>query len=201
MCGNGLRCTAHYTNTVLLPNNKHLLIETDVGIRRATVEDDLVEVEMGHLQDGKPWNLTIQNTAIEGILIDVGVPHAVIPVRYVQNTDVQTLGSSIRFHERFAPSGTNVTFVSPSKDPRSDLLIRTYERGVERETLACGTGAVAAAIGMWQSFSHHNCLKLQCQSKEILSVRRHASDKGNWYTLQGKVFCLGIIDETLPQVS
>ena len=75
--------------------------------------------------------------------VDTGVPHAVLLVDDAAEVDLQDLGSRIRYHERFAPAGTNVNVVSLAGD---GLLVRTYERGVEGETLACGTGATAAAL-------------------------------------------------------
>jgi diaminopimelate epimerase len=76
--------------------------------------------------------------------INTGVPHAVLFVDDTESVPVETLGRAIRFHERFAPQGTNVNFVSRGHD--AVLHIRTYERGVEGETFACGTGSVAAAL-------------------------------------------------------
>jgi diaminopimelate epimerase len=75
--------------------------------------------------------------------IDTGVPHAVLFVDDIDQTDVRALGSPIRHHETFMPAGTNVNFVQRQGDA---IKVRTYERGVENETLACGTGAAASAI-------------------------------------------------------
>src|SRR5690606_1175772 len=73
-----------------------------------------------------------------------GVPHAVVLVENLEKADIKRLGAGIRYHERFSPRGTNVNFVQVLKPGK--LAIRTYERGVEDETLACGTGMVASAI-------------------------------------------------------
>ena len=76
--------------------------------------------------------------------LNTGVPHVVVPVEDVETVDVHPLGRSIRYHDRFAPRGTNANFIqliSPDK-----IILRTYERGVEGETLACGTGATASAL-------------------------------------------------------
>ena len=76
--------------------------------------------------------------------LNTGVPHAIIYSDDIENVNVKEVGNGIRFHEVFAPSGTNVNFVE--KVGENDLKIRTYERGVEDETLACGTGVTAVAI-------------------------------------------------------
>jgi diaminopimelate epimerase len=196
-CGNGLRCAAHLINTLLLPTAHHIVIETDVGLKRATVNGNRVEVEIGHIPPEIAFSLPLPTHTVQGVFIDVGVPHAVITVPHIQTVDVATLGPSIRNHPSFAPHGTNVTFVSRSNNNRFDLCIRTYERGVERETLSCGTGAVAASIVMWPQFSQ-NTIRLQTKSQEILTVRRDTSTSNPWYSLLGEVACLGIIDETLP---
>ena len=76
--------------------------------------------------------------------LNTGVPHVVVTVPDVETVDVHPLGRAIRYHERFAPKGTNANFIQPLA--RDLVLLRTYERGVEGETLACGTGATAAAL-------------------------------------------------------
>jgi diaminopimelate epimerase len=87
--------------------------------------------------DGKAW---------KGHFLNTGVPHVVVPVEDIKAVDVFGLGRKLRYHEAFAPKGTNANFVQVT-GPHS-IAVRTYERGVEDETLACGTGSVAAAILM-----------------------------------------------------
>jgi len=76
--------------------------------------------------------------------INSGVPHVVIPVAKIDDADVRRLGAAIRYHKMFSPNGTNVNFIE--KRGPNKIAIRTYERGVEDETLACGTGMVASAL-------------------------------------------------------
>jgi len=144
MCGNGGRCAARfaYLKGVTGPSLK---FETLAGILSAQVDEKRVKLEMT-----KPFGLKLDETLLIGgkkqvfSSINTGVPHAVLFVEDLEGLDMVPIGKTIRFHSNFAPSGTNVNFIRLEKG--SQLSIRTYERGVEDETLACGTGAVASAL-------------------------------------------------------
>ncbi len=143
MCGNGARCAARFAYMHGIAPAR-MRFETIAGIIEASVSDINVAIKMT-----APKNLELHRTIeVEGKpmelhSIDTGVPHAVCFVKDVENTDVCGLGSRIRHHKTFMPAGTNVNFVGSTN---KGLKVRTYERGVEDETLACGTGATAAAI-------------------------------------------------------
>ncbi len=143
MCGNGARCAARFAYMHGIAPAR-MRFETIAGIIEASVSDINVAIKMT-----APKNLDLHRTIeVEGKpkelhSIDTGVPHAVCFVKDVENTDVCGLGSRIRHHKTFMPAGTNVNFVGSTD---KGLKVRTYERGVEDETLACGTGATAAAI-------------------------------------------------------
>jgi diaminopimelate epimerase len=144
MCGNGARCAARFAveNTIAGPD---LSFETLAGVIQAQVTGSQVRVRLtppGELETG--IRLVIEGSEVVLHSLNTGVPHAVLFVDDCENTPVETLGRAIRYHERFAPQGTNVNFVSCGQD--NILHIRTYERGVEGETFACGTGSVAAAL-------------------------------------------------------
>jgi diaminopimelate epimerase len=144
MCGNGARCAARFAveNAIAGPE---LNFETLAGVIHAQVTGTQVRVGLpspGALE--RDIKITIDGTAKVMHAINTGVPHVVLFVDDVEAQQVETLGRAIRFHERFAPQGTNVNFVSQGQDAL--LHIRTYERGVEGETFACGTGSVAAAL-------------------------------------------------------
>lgn len=151
MCGNGARCLARYAYLVGAAPQR-MTFETDAGLVRAEVHGTEVEigfpdptVEQGHLTvrtGGRRW---------EGAWIQVGVPHFVVVVPQLDHLDVARWGRALRRHRRFGPHGTNVDFVEVLSGRRaerlsSQLSLRTFERGVEDETLACGTGAVASAV-------------------------------------------------------
>jgi diaminopimelate epimerase len=139
MCGNGARCVALYLS------KRKVKIETKAGIIVSEVNDDSVKIK---LTDPKNIKLNIpiivNNRQLKVNFINTGVPHTVIFVEGLDKIDVVGLGRQIRYHRHFAPAGTNVDFVEPINN--NSLKIRTYERGVEDETLACGTGAVASAL-------------------------------------------------------
>jgi diaminopimelate epimerase len=144
MCGNGGRCAARFAHVKGIAGPR-LRFETLAGILSASVELRRVKLEMT-----TPYGLQLdERVSVEGkecvvSIIDTGVPHAVCFVRDVSDVDVVGLGRAIRNHPRFAPFGTNANFVQVEDSSR--LIVRTYERGVEDETLACGTGAVASAL-------------------------------------------------------
>jgi len=144
MCGNGARCAARfaYLNKIAGPN---MSFETDAGIISAQVKNGLVKVKMTDSQDLKV-DLTVDTAdgPVTVSSINTGVPHVVMPVDNIDDVDVVKLGRKIRYHKNFSPAGTNVNFYCPVE--KDKISIRTYERGVEDETLACGTGAVACAL-------------------------------------------------------
>ena len=100
--------------------------------------------------------------------IDTGVPHAIKMVSSVSNCDVETMGETIRRHQHFAPRGTNVDFVSFRKGNAID--VRTYERGVEGETLACGTGSTAAALVTAASKNLKSPVLVHTKGGEVLKI-------------------------------
>ena len=138
MCGNGGRCLVAFAKQLSVIDSETVFIATD-GLHNATVgEDDLVALQMIDVSQVEIHeNYTFLNT---------GSPHHVEIVEDLANLNVKEVGAKIRYSDLYAPKGTNVNFVSKVDD--STFALRTYERGVEDETLACGTGATAVAIAM-----------------------------------------------------
>ena len=146
MCGNGSRCAARLAWMLGIAPARHVF-GTDAGPIEAEVDPDSnqVTVQLTPPKDlrmaidieveGRPFHLHFVNT---------GVPHAVAVMDHLELVDVWKLGRAIRQHPAFAPAGTNVNFIA--SEEHGSLSLRTYERGVEDETYACGTGAVASAI-------------------------------------------------------
>ena len=145
MCGNGARCFARYIERAVPGTEGRTSFETVAGVISATFQGTRVTVNLTapkELRLNEQVDLTIGRTAVH--YLNTGVPHAVIFVPDADKAMVQNLGHEVRFHKHFAPRGTNVNFVQvlgPGK-----IRVRTYERGVEGETLACGTGVTASAI-------------------------------------------------------
>ncbi len=145
MCGNGARCFARYVDRVAVLEGKPLSFQTMAGPAAAKFQDDQVQLQLS-----EPFDLVMDTKVeIQGQLhtvhsINTGVPHAVIIVENIDDSGVRDLGAAVRHHEHFQPSGTNVNFLTVQNP--NEISIRTYERGVEDETLACGTGMVACAI-------------------------------------------------------
>jgi len=146
MCGNGARCAAKLAVALGLAGPRHRFA-SDAGPIEAEVFADtgLVRVELtrpGALEQGVV--LDTPAGSLTASFVNTGVPHAVIFVEDAAGVNVRELGAAVRYHPRFAPAGTNANFVQAVAPGR--LILRTYERGVEDETYACGTGACAAAL-------------------------------------------------------
>ena len=144
MCGNGSRCVARFAVLHKIAP-KTLTFETLAGVIRATVGKESVTVRLPLPTDLRlDFSLEVDGKSFDAHFLNTGVPHTVLFVDEIEAVDVERLGRAIRFHPMFAPAGTNANVVRVESPNR--LTIRTYERGVEAETLACGTGAVAAAV-------------------------------------------------------
>jgi len=113
-------------------------------------------------------NLDVDSETLSLCFINTGVPHVIISVDDIETVQIKELGSKIRFHEYFQPAGTNVNFISI--DSNNVVNIRTYERGVEDETFACGTGSVAAALVVILMGRVSSPVKVKARSNEILTV-------------------------------
>lgn len=160
MCGNGAMCGARFAE-LIGASGAETAFSTMSGVVRASVDPatGLVELEMPDTGPIEPARMAeVEGVRYELIPIQVGVPHAVLYVddadAFGSRADLERIGMKIRRSDAFSPAGTNVNIVSPLGGNR--LRMRTYERGVEAETLACGTGAIASAVvsagrGMVQS--------------------------------------------------
>jgi diaminopimelate epimerase len=154
MCGNGARCFARFVQR-LTGEKKNLTFETKAGVISASFAGERVTINLTAPKDLKisqPISLSIGKSVVHSV--NTGVPHAVLFVDDTDKAMVTSLGSELRYHSGFAPRGTNVNFVQV-RAPNA-IRVRTYERGVEGETLACGTGVsasalIAAELNGWQS--------------------------------------------------
>lgn len=178
MCGNGARCAARFAYLHGIAG-REMTFKTLAGPIHAVVEEPGVRLKMTDPEElAAESALDVNGETIQTISINTGVPHVVITVDDIEAVDVLGLGRRIRYHKRYEPAGTNVNFISP--EPENLLAIRTYERGVENETLACGTGAVAAAI-VWESQNKvASPIRLKVRSGGVLTI--HFNKQNNRYT-------------------
>ncbi|QPJ64223.1 MAG: diaminopimelate epimerase [Candidatus Nitrohelix vancouverensis] len=144
MCGNGGRCAARYAVENKIAGSQ-LSFETVAGVITADVDGSTVKIKLTKPVDHRPdQSVEVNGETFVIDSLNTGVPHAIIYTNDIENIDVAGIGRGVRFHSQFAPAGTNVDFVQVNDD--GSLVVRTYERGVEGETLACGTGVVASAL-------------------------------------------------------
>ncbi|MDP2757510.1 MAG: diaminopimelate epimerase [Desulfurivibrionaceae bacterium] len=144
MCGNGARCAARFAHDHGIAPAR-MRFETVAGIIEAEVAGQSVKLKMTAPNGLRLHEkLLVNGEALVVHSLNTGVPHAVLFMEDIQQAPVLDWGRTLRFHEHFQPAGTNVNFVQ--QQGGNGLLVRTYERGVEGETLACGTGAVSSAI-------------------------------------------------------
>jgi diaminopimelate epimerase len=175
MCGNGARCFARFASRQAGPFES-LTFETPAGLIRANLNGEQVTVNLS-----APHNLVLQRSIDVGGAkltihsINTGVPHAVVFVERVLDAPVIAWGNTIRWHAAFKPAGTNADFTEVLD--RGKLQIRTYERGVEDETLACGTGVVASALIYAALHDHPGSVSVQVKSGDWLEVHYSKLEK------------------------
>lgn len=144
-CGNGARCLARFALDLGLGSGDRVRFRTAAGVKSASrLADGRIALEFGPV--GEPERLSVQAAGREfaGAFVVAGVPHFVVPVPRVADVPLETWAPPLRAHVRFGALGANVDFVSRAEDGR--VHMRTYERGVEGETPACGSGAIATAL-------------------------------------------------------
>ncbi len=145
MCGNGARCFGRFVNFLHDNSLEKIRFETQAGMISAEFEGDQVRINMSAPHSLKlAENLPVAGVELTVHSVNTGVPHAVVVVEELEDVPVVPWGSGLRYHEAFAPKGTNANFAKTIAP--GSIAIRTYERGVEGETLACGTGMVACAL-------------------------------------------------------
>ncbi len=167
MCGNGMRAFVlwAYKNRLIA---KKASIQTKAGIIEGEIKkDNYVRIKMSASFEYRPnLKLKIGGKTIKGDYLDTGVPHFVVEIAALSDYDVFNIGSKIRHHTLFRPRGTNVDFI---RWKRGHLAVRTYERGVEAETLACGTGCVASALiyGLKKGYNSKNIIVVPLSGERL----------------------------------
>jgi diaminopimelate epimerase len=173
MCGNAARCAARfaYINNIA---GKKMSFKTLAGIINAEILDkDAVKVEMTEPSNIElDIDIPLENGDLKGSFINTGVPHVVIKTDKIEDIDLISVGKLIRYHKIFAPAGTNVDFYS--QVDRHTIKMRTYERGVEGETLACGTGALSVAIIAKEKGFVSYPVKIATGSSKVITVSEYS---------------------------
>jgi diaminopimelate epimerase len=187
MCGNGGRCAARFAQRIGLAG-ADMTFETIAGPIKARVDGRLVKLQLpipGEICMDQEISLGAERRRVD--FINTGVPHTLLWVEDVDAVDIPVLGRQIRFHPQFQPAGTNVNFVR--REENNLLSLRTYERGVEAETLACGTGAVAAASIAFRKGWVRSPVPVRTRGGEILVVHLEADSAGEF----GAVYLEGLV--------
>ena len=158
MCGNGGRCLVAFAKKMGVIQNKTTFMAVD-GLHHATInEDGLVALQMIDVQEVK--------VHADYVFLNTGSPHHVQEVEDLKSLDVKTEGAKIRYSDLYGQAGSNINFVSKLSD--NQFAIRTYERGVEDETLSCGTGATAVAIAMYElGKANANTIGIQVEGGQL----------------------------------
>jgi diaminopimelate epimerase len=150
MCGNGGRCLVKFANDMGIKKSEYSFIAVD-GPHLAEIDDDgVVSLKMKDVKDIDDFH--------GDFLLDTGSPHYVTMVTDVMELDVVNKGMDIRYSSDFTKEGINVNFVEQKRP--DEIIVRTYERGVEDETLSCGTGVTASALANWHNEVGYNYVKV-----------------------------------------
>lgn len=180
LCGNATLCATRLAVELGIAPPSGFRIETDSGVLEARMESDQPEFDLPLVEDVRDCLETPLGVGEQRIGFALaGVPHLVVLCRDVDSVDVEERGKPLR-HEPTLAAGANVNFVSRAGAERSGWLMRTYERGVESETLACGTGAASAAILLTSWGAVEGDVELWTRSGRPLRVRLRRAARG-WY--------------------
>lgn len=186
MCGNGARCVARFAHLHKIAG-REMDFETKAGLISAEVKDAVVKLRMSQPHDFKcGLRLNLDGNLRSLFFINTGVPHTVMLVKNVDKVNVLEWGRKIRNHRLFKPAGTNVDFVG--EIDHHNIVVRTYERGVENETLACGTGAVASALVAAGEKKVFSPVQVHTRGGEILKIYFDLNEgKFNEVYMEGEV--------------
>jgi len=184
MCGNGIRCLMKFLHELGAASSK-CTIETMERTLQVELKGDLVSVSMGSPSSMR-WNFPIQvgSDTFDMNFLNTGVPHAIMFMKQIDSFDMALWGPRVRSHPMFLPHGTNFNIATPPAD--GEVAIRTYERGVEGETLACGTGATAAALAAARVYDAPSPVRVRTASNETLEIGfQRDGDQFSQVTLTG----------------
>jgi diaminopimelate epimerase len=198
MCGNAALCSGRLSVDLEMVAPGEFCLVTDAGLVRVVSRAKAEEAEINLPDCDLPLNRTDFATGAGEHWFSlgmVGVPHLVVRVDDIETVDVSGRGRALRSDSRLGPPGANVNFVSPPRNPGGPWLIRTFERGVEGETLACGTGTVAAALALAGRGEAELPLTFRSRGGPELTVRAQAEATRAtevWLIGQGRLLFRGV---------
>ena len=177
MCGNGARCVSRLAAEIGAAG-KDMAFDTVAGLVRGTLNNDnSVTIGMTPPFD---WAfdqpIEISGKTYTYHQVNTGVPHVVIEVDDLEDLDIMEMGSAIRYHEAFSPSGTNANFIQVTG--ANSLTLRTYERGVEAETLACGTGMTACGLIAAKLGKVSDPVQVTCKAGDVIEINFTNTEEG-----------------------
>ncbi|MBN1863845.1 MAG: diaminopimelate epimerase [Victivallales bacterium] len=166
MCGNGLRCAAVFARNHMGMGDSPVFATASGDLHTKVIAEGLVRIQIPLL--GEPRKIDICNHS--AFLVNTGVPHVVIPCGDILSVDIKKEGRAIRNSTLLAPEGANVNFICVPEKQGGPVRIRTYERGVEAETSACGTGIAAAAVALKIFWSFSSPVEFLTIGDDLLRV-------------------------------
>jgi diaminopimelate epimerase len=198
MCGNAALCSGRLAVDLEMVSAGEFCLLTDAGVVQVISQAHSEEAEIKLPDVDLPRAVRELEPASGEDWLSfgvVGVPHLVVRVTDIEAVDVLSRGRALRSDPRLGPAGANVNFISPQADPKAPWLIRTFERGVEGETLACGTGTVAAGLALASSGEAELPLIFRSRGGPTLAVRARldgsrATDV--WLGGQGRLVFRGV---------
>ena len=200
MCGNAALCCGRLAVRLGFVSEGEFCLLTDAGpVRVTSSKSGAVEINLPDFQLPSPFRAVAPDSGERWIaLVTVGVPHLVVRVDDIEAVEPAVRGRWLRHHPALGPAGANVNFVAHGAAPTDPWLIRTYERGVEDETLACGTGTVAAAAAL--AARHEASLPVTFRSRggPQLGVRgqvKSAAFSDAWLAGEGRLLFRGVWGE------
>jgi diaminopimelate epimerase len=204
MCGNAALCSTTLAMHLNLGSPEGLVLETDAGVYESRVtEPGRAELHLAPIDPPTAVpGLSLASTEGErqAVLGQVGVPHLVVLLDDVDGVNLMRRGAALRFDPALAPEGANINFISPPEpegDGQASWRMRTYERGVEAETLACGTGAVAAACAIQEWGLGRLPINIQTRSGRVLGVNATLGRSGRfedvWLAGEGRMVFRGVL--------
>jgi diaminopimelate epimerase len=201
MCGNAALCSTRLAARLGLAAPQGMVLETDAGTydSRCAVDAERAELHLAPVQAPAPVPGLVSAPEEQRIVLGtVGVPHLIVLVADVYRIDVLARGRALRSDPAVGPAGANVNFLSARKDAPEGWHMRTYERGVEAETLACGTGAVAAACALAEWRLAKLPVTVWTRSGRPLEIRAQQGAEGRyddvWLAGEARLVVRGVIN-------